>query len=518
MSVSADSPFHQSIRAVDPDALGENGELLDAGDALLARQLCEPSYHSDLATSKRLAEREQSRLRHAAGTWLEWDGRRWRDDPLAAVRAAKVQADDTLDAAIATHEKDAIKLAVGRCQERRIAAAAKLAASDRRLAVEPSQLDNHPDLLNVGNGVLDLRTGELREHDPALLLTKLAGAEYDPDARSETWQRFLADATGEDDELATWLQRAAGYAATGHASEEVVIFLHGPGQTGKTTLAEALRSALGEHAATADFASFLAGRNDASAASPDIARLAGVRLAVASEVMPGQSFNPSRLKSLTGSEQVTARRLYRDPIQFVPAFVLLLAGNERPSIPATDSAAWRRMRLVPLTRVVPEGQRDKGVKAALVGDDAERRSVLAWIAAGARDWYAQGLGTCAAVKGATVDYRAENDALGGWLRLRCELDADARTPPAELHASHEAWCREDGHAPLSAKAFGLALKASGVAHGRGKSGAWYGLRVTGDGSDGSVRDFPTTRAHRGVSGRPVTTRHPSPDTDADGGR
>jgi putative DNA primase/helicase len=46
-------------------------------------------------------------------------------------------------------------------------------------------------VLNVDNGTLDLRTGELRDHDRADLITKLAPVSYDPDAPADEWDKFL---------------------------------------------------------------------------------------------------------------------------------------------------------------------------------------------------------------------------------------------------------------------------------------------------------------------------------------
>jgi len=245
---------------------------------------------------------------------------------------------------------------------------------------------------------------------------------------------------------------------------------------------------------SADFASFLAGRGDGSSATPDIARLVGARFVCASEVSPDQRFNPARLKSLTGQERIVARRLYRDPITFLPAFTPWLVANERPSISADDTAAWRRIKLLPLTNVIPPERRDPALKRALTTDPIERAAVLAWIIAGSIAWHQDGLGTCAAVEAATDGYRTENDLTGAWLRVKCTEDATARTRAAELYSSYLAWCSESEQRPLSMTAFGTDLKAKGVPSGRESSGVWYGLALTTSvgmhGSAGSTRDFP----------------------------
>ncbi len=277
----------------------------------------------------------------------------------------------------------------------------------------------------------------MADHDPGLLMTKLAGAEYHDAARSERWERFLECATGGDAELSAYLQRAAGYSATGSTDAEVALFLHGPGASGKTTFVEALRAALGDYAKTADFATFLASRSDGDGPTPAVARLAGARMVCASEVSAGQRFNPARLKSLTGGERIVARHLHRDPFEFVPAFTLWFAANDKPAISAADDAAWRRLRLVPFTNVVPAEQRDPELKRALVNDAAERAAILAWIVNGAIAWHAEGLGTCAAVEQATAGYRSDNDPVGHWLAACCELHPDAQTYGRDLYEGYE---------------------------------------------------------------------------------
>src|SRR5690606_31609937 len=59
--------------------------------------------------------------------------------------------------------------------------------------VAPDELDADPWLLNVQNGTLDLRTGELRPHRREDLLMMIAGTSYDPNATCPTYDRFLED-------------------------------------------------------------------------------------------------------------------------------------------------------------------------------------------------------------------------------------------------------------------------------------------------------------------------------------
>jgi len=72
--------------------------------------------------------------------------------------------------------------------------------------------------------------------------------------------------------LGAYLQRATGYSLTGLATEEILFFICGPTAGGKSTFISAVGGALGDYAASANFATFLAQRNK-SGPRPDIVRL-----------------------------------------------------------------------------------------------------------------------------------------------------------------------------------------------------------------------------------------------------
>lgn len=481
----------------------------------------------DLAVSDWFVERHGHALRHAPGLgWLAWDEQRWQPSDVQARYLAKETAAELVIAAVSAAKDAQTDMAKeaqrwsGACQEPRIRASLTLAEVHPVVAADVDDLDSDPYLLNVHNGTVDLRTGNLRPHDQADLITMLAGGEYVAASRSERWQRFLAQTTGGDVELEAYLQRAVGYTACGVTDEEVLLFAHGPGATGKTTFIEAIRAALGTYARTADFATFLASRKDGDGPTPGVARLAGARLASASEVEPGQRFNLARLKALTGGETIVARHLHKSAFEFSPRFTLWLAANERPSIPAADDATWRRVRLLPFVHVVDAADRDAGLKRSLTSDPHDLAAILAWIVEGALAWQRDGLGTCAAVEAATAGYRADGDPLADWIAARCQLGARLIAPGGLLRTDYEHWAENSGDETISPREFAAALKALGLTRKHTKRGTeWKGIGFatgdTGDTGDRQNGNSPHARAHRretetGVT--PVTSVTPAEQT------
>jgi len=116
------------------------------------------------------------------------------------------------------------------------------------LPIAPNELDSDPWLLGCINGVLDLKTGKLREAKREDFITKMAHVEYDPSATCPRWELFLNQIMDGNKDLIAFLQRATGYTLTGLTVEQVLIFLIGLGANGKSVFQQVLQSLLGDYA------------------------------------------------------------------------------------------------------------------------------------------------------------------------------------------------------------------------------------------------------------------------------
>jgi putative DNA primase/helicase len=348
----------------------------------------------------------------------------------------------------------------------------RLARLLRRLRSELDQLDSDPYLLSCGNGTLDLRTGELREPDPADLITLGTDVNYVPGATRERWLQFLEEVFDSDMELIAFAKRFYGSATTGDTRDRVLAIEWGSRFNGKSTLNRAVQNVLGDLAHTAPIRVVM--RTRQSEIPNEIAALARKRLVGIAETADGHRLDENRVKMLTGRDKVPARFLHQEWFDFTPEYKLVLFTNFRPKVDGSDGAVWDRIRLIPF-RVSFAEREDAELDIKLA---AEAEGILAWLIEGCLEWQDSGLGGCDAVDRATAAYRTENDAVGRFVDDCCELDDEHRVARSALRAALTRYCDENGDDVPASATVGRWLTERGVRDSRirGKR-AYKGIRL-----------------------------------------
>ena len=240
-----------------------------------------------------------------------------------------------------------------------------MARYDQSIVVLPCDLDADPWLLNTQAGIVDLRTGVLRDHDPEALMTRLTGASPAAVQGNELWELFLKGITQGDAELASYLQRLGGYCMTGGTSEDVLPYFFGVGSNGKSSFAEALAAALGDYAIV--FAPEVLMEAKGERHPTELAQFMGVRLALCSEPSSSATWNDSRVKSLTGDATISARFMRGDNFTFRRTHKTIVVGNHMPKLSSVTHAIRRRIQMVPVSGGVPGCTRPRDAGTAEAG-------------------------------------------------------------------------------------------------------------------------------------------------------
>jgi putative DNA primase/helicase len=436
---------------------------------------------TDLGNALRLVDRHGEDLRyvHAWDRWLVWTGSRWEQDRTGEVERRAKETVRSIYAEASSTEDPQDGKALGDHATRsaakgRIEAMIALARSEPGIPAVPEQLDADPWLLNVRNGTVDLRTGELQPHRREDLITKIAPVQYAPGAAAPTWEAFL-ERVLPGEELRRFVRRVIGYALTGDVSEQVLIFLHGAGANGKSTLINAVLAMLGDYGQQA--APELLTVKGASHPT-ELADLLGTRFAASVEVEDGRRLAESLVKQLTGGDRIKARFMRQDFFEFDPTHKVFLAANHKPTIRGTDHAIWRRIKLVPFDVTIPKAEQDPRLFEKL---QAELSGILAWAIRGCLEWCRDGLGEPEEVRAATEGYRAEMDVLAAFIEERCVEYPDATATAKALWDAYKGWTGESGEDHGTQRRFGMRLTERGFERRRITSGErkgtyeWVGI-------------------------------------------
>ena len=336
--------------------------------------------------------------------------------------------------------------------------ALKLACLDPGVQAKSSAFDANPYEITLLDGLLNLETLELAPHDPSQLVTKLAPVHLKPGAKCPFWEGFIDDVTCRDQELATYLQR-----------------LYGNGANGKSRFLGALRDIMGssEYVLTLGTGSILNSKYHGIRC--DLRQLEGMRVAFAIEVNQGQTLDEAVVKSITGGDELSARGMRENPVQFTPQVKILMAVNHLPGFVGNDHGIRRRIQVVPFRKRFDGSKKKEEIESQI---RAEKAGIFAWMVRGFQEWRKQGLNPPKVVRKATDDYFATNDHIGAYLEERTESVAGATTPLRQLFEDYQAWAHEAGVKALGMHQFGDLLEDRGIAKGRTNSARhWEGIAL-----------------------------------------
>jgi P4 family phage/plasmid primase-like protien len=388
----------------------------------------------------------------------------------------------------------------------------------QEIHVQRTQLDQHPRLWNAGNCVIDLETGQIREHDPALMLTTGSDVPYAPDATAPRFDEFFADILP-DAEVRAFLLRLFGVAMFGEVRGNAQIFpvLIGEGRNGKGALVRIMEKLFGRHAVKVSASALLERKFEAH--SQEVIKLRGKRLATAEETTQNARWDTARIKSWTGGDTLVGRFMQQNDEEFVPSHTLLMSTNHRPNVSMDESAFWMRYREVPFT-VSVEGREDPTLEPHIIG--SELPGVLNHLLAGARDYLSRGLEAPAAVLVATEEARAETNRLAIFAEemLVVTNDDRDRVPHAEMRERADKWWTQNVRneplpsdrgrgkfTPLLRSALGLVEGATKnprpAGQGSDQRTTWFGVRWLGDGGGGPRGTAPLLPLNKAVTPVPA---------------
>lgn len=435
-------------------------------------------YGTDIGNSNLFADYYKSIARFVPERkkWFVYDGRVWASDTgnLKVMNLCKSLANQIVYYALSIKNEELRKSYIksaSKWQERRKREIILRDAQDV-YPLSMSEFDKDIYLLNCLNGTLNLKNGDFYPHQAKDYITKMAGVNYDPEAKCDRWIAFIDEVMCGDKEKADFFQKSLGYALTGDTRYESMFILFGATtRNGKGTSMETFLNICGDYGRTSRPETIGMKMNSTgSGPSEDVARLAGARFVNISEPDKKLVLSAALLKSLTGNDTINARFLHENSFDFRPQFKIFINTNHLPMVTDLTLLTSGRVKIITFERHFEEWEQDKNLKK-LFSKEENLSGILNWILEGYRKLKTQGFDVPDSVKKATYDYHKENDKIGLFVEERLTKDANAEERTSNLYFAYQNWCRDNGYYTENARNFKSSLASIGeIARKRPRKG------------------------------------------------
>jgi DNA polymerase-1 len=299
--------------------------------------------------------------------------------------------------------------------------------------------------LNLPNGLLNWRTGQLHPHSPQVRSTVRIPVEWNPAATCPEISRWLGQVFPGD--VIAFVEEVAGYTLYNDNPLHKAIMLFGRGRNGKSTFLHLLAA--------------LAGQDNLAAVSPQAldenrfmgAELYGKLANLAGDVDPRAFKATETFKKAVGGDWIHAERKHGQPFKFKSRAVMIAAFNALPRTFDTTEGFFSKWIVVPFHGYFPPGVADPDLLAKLTKPE-ELQGFLVLAVAGLRRLLKRGYFKLPpSVEKATVAFRYAADPVRAFLADRLKPAPDSWLPKPEIYEGYTRWTEETGHKPMASGRF-----------------------------------------------------------------
>lgn len=288
-------------------------------------------------------------------------------------------------------------------------------------------------------GVVNFLNGPFKLNgDPApdAICTKQMGVEFDPAAMdSPLFDQFLAWALPR--ESGNTLLEAIAHGMRGYQNSQNLWLIEGGGENGKSVAMYVFAKILGDYAVTPDPSLLFDKNTKSGGANEDLFSLLGARMAVFSEGPEGEPLNPSRVKSISGGDSLSARRNYGHLIHFESKAELFLMTNHETNLNTDDGGLTRRMKRIVFRNTISEAERDPDLRDKLIREGAAIvNKLLSYVSKGE----AVGIRVSDTIKRDTDALIDRQDIMGDFVAEKLVVGPEFWVKGSDLYRAYQAWC------------------------------------------------------------------------------
>jgi len=314
--------------------------------------------------------------------------------------------------------------------------------------VVSTELFDRKPLFNFRNCVLDLETGETHPHAEGDMCSVQAPYDYDSEAFSPGWAKFIEEIAGGDEDKINLLQEIAGYVLFNDNSLQKCFFLIGEGANGKSVFLDVLSAVFGEENVS---------NVEMSGLVEPFQRihLLNSVLNISSETQSNVKGAESIFKQIVVGDAINGCFKNKDFLTFRPRTKLISACNEFFKSRDMTSGFLRRICFVNFdSRFVDAPGEGEYLADKEIGKKLKENlsAVFNWAYAGYKILRERRCFTETGGQRETMEgFMRENNPVVAFIEE--ELDLVGKVSRDDLYKRYVRWCAEAGHAPMSRTKF-----------------------------------------------------------------
>lgn len=321
------------------------------------------------------------------------------------------------------------------------------------LNAERANFGEHTSYLCFKNGTLDVLTGELEAHSPKHELRYRLNFDYDPTATCGLYEKHIEYTLRSDQQSIDLFDEFAGLSLVADMAFQKALYLVGPGGSGKSTLLKLLRAV---HDPEAVSATPLDKLND----ERYLADVVKKQVCINFDVQTNKQVFGETFMRITGGDPVAIRLLYQEVQGLVVPTVRFVGSmnTDTPTPSGALDALARRLIILECNKKAPQENLNLFAKLS----EELPGIVVRWTKA-ARRLYNRGEFDIPASSITAVNALLfENEPFDTFFTEFLEIDDQAKTRVAEVHAAFNQWAARNGERDLSANVIGKKLRRYNV--------------------------------------------------------
>jgi P4 family phage/plasmid primase-like protien len=316
------------------------------------------------------------------------------------------------------------------------------------------KLDSNTNLIGFNDGILDLDTMEFRAGLPEDYVSFTTGINYKAFDESDPHYAGIMDFITKvlpDEDVRDYVLKILASILNGQVRDEKFYIWTGTGGNGKSKLLELLLLTLGDYYYNMNVTAITGKRVASNATNSELVQSKGKRVVVLQEPSENEKLNIGYMKELSGGDRISARGLFKEPIQFKPQFKLILACNALPEVPGNDGGTWRRIRVTNFNSVFCDNPDPEKSNEFLIDRDLNKKfdawkeSFMALLVEYYKKYRDEGITEPESVMEGTKKYQYENDILSEYFEERVEKCETAHVKLRDICEDMKAWVKENNY-------------------------------------------------------------------------